>query len=135
MSSSAAGGNGRPFRGGPLIPILFFITPLFTAASPRTAPFFLPIVAAVLMIAALRRGLPWRDLLKPNAALFALLAVSAYTGLTAIWAADLEAALSKCGLLLATTHGRRHCGFCLGHVAGMARARPRLDDAGLGNRA
>ena len=37
MSSSAAGGNGRPFRGGPLIPILFFITPLFTAASPRLA--------------------------------------------------------------------------------------------------
>jgi ABC-type multidrug transport system fused ATPase/permease subunit len=103
MSSSAAGGNGMPFRGGPLIPILFFITPLFTAASPRTAPFFLPIVAAVLMIAALRRGLPWRDLLKPNAALFALLAVSAYAGLTAIWAADPEAALSKCGLLLATT--------------------------------
>jgi O-antigen ligase len=91
------------FRGGPLIPILFFITPLFTAASPRTAPFFLPIVAAVLMIAALRRGLPWRDLLKPNAALFALLAVSGYAGLTAIWAADPEAALSKCVLLLATT--------------------------------
>jgi ABC-type multidrug transport system fused ATPase/permease subunit len=91
------------FRGGPLIPILFFITPLFTAASPRTAPFFLPIVAAVLMIAALRRGLPWRGLLKPNAALFALLAVSGYAGLTAIWAADPEAALSKCVLLLATT--------------------------------
>jgi O-antigen ligase len=103
MSSSAAGGNGMPFRGGPLIPILFFITPLFTAASPRTAPFFLPIVAALLMVVALRRGLPWRDLLKPNAALFALLAVSAYAGLSAIWAADPEAALSKCGLLLATT--------------------------------
>ena len=42
MSSSAAGGNGRPFRGGPLIHILFFITPLFTAASPRLAPFLLP---------------------------------------------------------------------------------------------
>ena len=70
MSSSAAGGNGMPFRGGPLIPILFFITPLFTAASPRTAPFFLPIVAAVLMIAALRRGLPGRDLLKPKTPLF-----------------------------------------------------------------
>jgi O-Antigen ligase len=103
MSSSAAGGNGMPFRGGPLIPILFFITPLITAASPRTAPFFLPIVAAVLMIAALRRGLAWRDLLTPNAALFALLAVSAYAGVSAIWAADPEAALSKCGLLLATT--------------------------------
>ena len=96
-------GNGRPFRGGPLIPILFFITPLFTAASPRLAPFLLPIVAVVLMIAALRRGLPWRDLLKPNAALVALVAVAAYAGLSAIWAADPEAALSKCALLLATT--------------------------------
>lgn len=103
MSSSAAGGNGRPFRGGPLIPILFFITPLFTAASPRLAPFLLPVVAAVLMIAALRRGLPWRDLLKPNAALIALVAVAAYAGLSAIWAADPEAALSKCALLLGTT--------------------------------
>ena len=103
MSSSAAGGNGRPFRGGPLIPILFFISPLFTAASPRLAPFLLPIVAVVLMIAALRRGLPWRDLLKPNAALVALVAVAAYAGLSAIWAADPEAALSKCALLLATT--------------------------------
>ena len=103
MSSSVAGGNGRPFRGGPLIPILFFITPLFTAASPRLAPFLLPVVAAVLMIAALRRGLPWRDLLKPNAALIALVAVAAYAGLSAIWAADPEAALSKCALLLGTT--------------------------------
>jgi len=103
MSSSAAGGNGRRFHGGPLIPILFFITPLFTAASPRLAPFLLPIVAVVLMIAALRRGLPWRDLLKPNAALVALVAVAAYAGLSAIWAADPEAALSKCALLLATT--------------------------------
>ena len=103
MSSSAAGGNGRPFRGGPLIPILFFVTPLFTAASPCLAPFLLPVVAAVLMIAALRRGLPWRDLLKPNAALIALVTVAAYAGLSAIWAANPEAALSKCALLFATS--------------------------------
>src|SRR5262245_12095823 len=71
MSSSVAGGNGRPFRGGPLIPILFFITPLFTAASARLAPFLHPIAAVLRMIAALRRGLPWRDLFRPNAALIA----------------------------------------------------------------
>src|SRR5262249_38293105 len=88
---------------GPLIPILFFITPLFTAASPRLAPFLLPIVAVLLVIAALRRGLPWRDLLRPNAALIAPAAVAAYAGLSAIWAADTEAALSKCALLFATT--------------------------------
>jgi hypothetical protein len=84
---AAAGGKRRPFRGGPLIHILFFITPLFTAASPRLAPFLLPVVAVVLMIAALRRGPAWRHLLRPNAALIALLAVAAYAGLSAIWAA------------------------------------------------
>jgi len=77
MSSSAAvATTALPRR--PLIPILFFITPLFTAASPRTAPFFLPIVAAVLMIARSAVAFPGAICFKPNAALFALLAVSAY---------------------------------------------------------
>ena len=84
--TSAAGRNGETFRGGALIPILFFIAPLFTAAAPRLAPFFLPIVAFVLIIVALRRGLPWRELLQPNAAMAALVAVALYAGLSAIWA-------------------------------------------------
>ena len=70
--TSAAGRNGETFRGGALIPVLFFITPLFTAAAPRLAPFLLPIVAFVLIIVALRRGLSWRELLRPNAAMAAL---------------------------------------------------------------
>ena len=101
--SSAAGGNGQSFRGGALIPILFFITPLFTAASPRLAPFLLPIVAALLIIVALRRGLPWRELLQPNATMAALIAVGLYAALSAIWAESPGSALSKAALLIAAT--------------------------------
>jgi hypothetical protein len=102
MSSSAAGG-GQAFRGGPLIPVLFFITPLFTAAAPRLAPFLLPIVASVLIVAALRRGLPWRNLLERSAAMAALVAVALYASLSALWAANPGGALSKGGLLVAVT--------------------------------
>ena len=101
--SSAAGGNGQSFRGGALIPILFFITPLFTAAAPRLAPFLLPIVAFLLIIVALRRGLPWRELLQPNAASAALIAVGLYAALSAIWAESPGSALSKAALLIAAT--------------------------------
>ena len=101
--TSAAGRDGETFRGGALIPVLFFITPLFTAAAPRLAPFFLPIVATVLIIVALRRGLPWRELLQPNAAMAALIAVALYAGLSAIWAEDPDGALSKASLLIAAT--------------------------------
>jgi O-antigen ligase len=103
MSSSAAGRDGSSFRGGALIPVLFFIAPLFTAAAPRLAPFFLPIVASLLIIVALRRCLPWRELFQPNAAMAALIAVALYAGLTAIWAANPEGALSKSALLATAT--------------------------------
>jgi O-antigen ligase len=103
LMTSAAGRNGETFRGGALIPVLFFITPLFTTAAPRLAPFFLPIVAFVLIVAALRRGLPWRELLQPNAAMAALIAVALYAGLSAIWAEDPDGALSKAAFLIAAT--------------------------------
>ena len=103
MSSSAAGRNGRTFRGGALIPILFFISPLFTAAAPRLAPFFLPIIGIVLVVAALRRGLPWREFFRANAALLALAAVALYAGLSATWAANPGGALSKGALLFGAT--------------------------------
>lgn len=101
MSSSAAVGNA--FRGGALIPVLFFITPLFTAAAPRLAPFFLPIVAATLIIVALRRGLPWRELLQPNAAMSAIIAVALYAALSATWAEAPGSALAKAALVIAVT--------------------------------
>ena len=103
MSRSAAAHDGISFRGGPLIPILFFITPLFTAIAPRLAPHLLLIVALVLIVAALRRGLPWRALLEPNPAAMALAAVAAYAALSAIWAVEPYEALSKGALLLAAT--------------------------------
>jgi len=55
----------------------------------------------VLIGAALRRGLPWRELLKPNAALAALIAVALFASLSALWAADPKLAVAKGALLLA----------------------------------
>ena len=103
MSSSAAVRMDRVSRGAPLITALLFIGPLFTAASPRLSPFFLAVIGLTLIVAALRRGLPWRDLLQPNAALIALIAVALYAALSAVWAANPEGALSKAALLAAAT--------------------------------
>lgn len=101
MSRRAAVHDGTSFRGGPLIPILFFITPLLTAIAPRLGTFLLLILTLVLIVAALRRGLSWRALLEPNPAMMALAAVAAYAMLSAIWAAEPGEALSKGGFLLA----------------------------------
>ena len=100
--TSAAGRDGETFRGGALIPVLFFITPLFTAAAPRLAPFLLPIVAFVLIIVALRRGLPWRELLQPNAAMAALIAVRSTRAQRHLGGRP-DGALSKAALLIAAT--------------------------------
>jgi O-antigen ligase len=103
MSSSAVGRMSEVSRSAPLITALFFIGPLATVASPRTSPFFLGVIGLTLIVAALRRGFDWRALLKPNPALFALLALALYTCLSAVWAANLEGALSKSSLLAAAT--------------------------------
>jgi O-antigen ligase len=103
MSRSAARHDAEPFRGGPLIPILFFIIPLLTAIAPRLAPFLLLILVLVLIVAGLRRGVPWRALFQPNAAMIALAAVASYAALSAIWAAEPGEALSKGALLLGVT--------------------------------
>ncbi len=87
----------------PLVTGLFFLAPLLTAMSPRFSPFMLILLAASLIGLALRRGVSWRELVQPNQALIALLAVSLYAALSALWAADPEAALSKSALLLSTT--------------------------------
>jgi O-antigen ligase len=103
MSSSAVGRMSEFSRSTPLITALFFIGPLVTVASPRTSPFFLGVIGLTLIVTALRRGVDWRALLKPNAALFALLALALYTCLSAVWAANPEGALSKSSLLAAAT--------------------------------
>jgi O-antigen ligase len=101
MSLRAAVRDETAFRGGPLIPILFFVTPLLTAIVPRLGPFLLLLLAIVLIVAALRRGLSWRALLKPNVAMMALVAVGAYALLSTSWAADPGAALSKGAIAIA----------------------------------
>ncbi|MGB6346804.1 MAG: O-antigen ligase family protein [Methyloceanibacter sp.] len=101
MSSRASGRMGQSPRGGALISALFFLSPLLTAAAPRLSPFFLPIIGLMLIIAALRRGLDWRELLKPNAALIALVVVALYTCLSGAWAANPEGAIGKSAILLA----------------------------------
>lgn len=103
MSSSACGRMGQSFRGGALIAILFFLSPLLTAAAPRLSPFFLPIIGLTLIVAALRRGLDWRQLLKPNAALIALVVVALYACLSTAWAANPGGAIAKSSILLAAT--------------------------------
>jgi O-antigen ligase len=103
MSSSVAGRMSEVSRSAPLITALFFIGPLVTVASPRTSPFFLMVIGVTLIVAALRRGVDWHALLRPNAALFALLILALYTCLSAAWAANPEGALSKSSLLGAAT--------------------------------
>jgi len=103
MSRRAAAQGETSFRGGPIIPILFFITPLLTAIAPRIGTSLLLILTLVLIVAALRRGLSWRALLEPNPALIALAAIAAYAALSAIWAAEPREALAKGGFLLAAT--------------------------------
>lgn len=103
MSSSAAGRMGPSSRGRALISTLFFLSPLLTAVAPRLSPFFLPAIGFVLIVAALRRGLDWRDLLKPSAALIALIVAAVYTTLSAAWAANPGGAVAKASVLLAAT--------------------------------
>ena len=59
---------------GPLIPFLYFIVPILTAITPRFSPFLLLLLAFVVVVAALRRGLHWRALSSPTR--LALIAVA-----------------------------------------------------------
>jgi hypothetical protein len=88
---------------GPLIPVLFFLVPLLAAATPRFTPFLLLLLALVLIVAGLRRGLHWRAFIEPNAAMLALIAVGFYAALSAAWAVDPGAALAAGALLIAVT--------------------------------
>jgi O-antigen ligase len=86
-----------------LLAALFFLSPLLTAMAPRLSPFFLAIITLALIIKALRRSFTLQALLKPNAALIALIVVSLYACLSAVWAANPEGALAKALVLAAAT--------------------------------
>ena len=61
------------------------------------------LLAFVVVVAALRRGLHSRALIKPNAAMLALIAVALYPVLSAAWAVDPRAALATGALFAAAT--------------------------------
>src|SRR6185312_5270968 len=103
MSSSAAVDLEQPAKGAPLVTNLFFFGALLTTAVPRLTPFVLPLLCLVLIGKALWRGTDWRELIKPNTALVALIAVAFYAALSAIWAANPKFAIGKGVLLFAAT--------------------------------
>jgi O-antigen ligase len=91
----------RPYKiGSALISVLFFITPVVSAAIPRLTWLFFPLIACLLILAAIRRGGEWQQLVQPNPTLIACLLVAGYILLDASWAADPGTAFGK-GLLLA----------------------------------
>jgi hypothetical protein len=90
----------RPYTiGSALISTLFFIIPVVTTAVPRVTWLFFPLIAFSLIVAAIRRGGQWQQLIQPNSALIACLLVAGYILLNASWAADSGTAFGK-GLLL-----------------------------------
>jgi hypothetical protein len=82
-----------------ITPALFFLSAFVTAAVPLLTWLFLPLIALALSVPALRRG-KWRELIRPNAALIALLLFAIYVFVNAAWAADRGLAFSSAALLL-----------------------------------
>ncbi|PWT84709.1 MAG: hypothetical protein C5B58_04295 [Acidobacteria bacterium] len=82
-----------------LISVLFFLSPIITSAIPKVTWLFFPLIALVLISAAVSRHrgqqqTPW------NAALIACSLVAVYIFVNASWAADPETTLIKAVLLL-----------------------------------
>jgi O-antigen ligase len=90
----------RSGRVQPIIPAIFFLSPLVSSAVPRLTWLFLPLIAIALIVPALRRGTDWRQLIQPNIALLAVLLVVLYVFLNATWAVDRGVAFGKAALLL-----------------------------------
>lgn len=90
---------GQP-QGGFVAPAVFFISPLIAAVVPRLSWLALCLIAITLIALYLKRGGAWRELVRPNAVLSALVAVAAFALLSAVWAADAGGAIEKSGLLL-----------------------------------
>jgi len=86
-----------------LVPLVCFLSPLVTSAVPRLTWLFLPLLALSFAVAAVRGGGDWRRLIRPNAALVAMLFVTGYTLLSAVWAANPGAAIGKGALLFFAT--------------------------------
>ena len=83
-----------------LFAAVFFLSPLIASIAPRATPATMALMAVALILAALRRGLSWRELIKPTAALFGCLAFSLYVLVNASWAWNPSAGFAKAFLLL-----------------------------------
>jgi O-antigen ligase len=82
--------------------IVFFISATVTSIVPLLTWFFLPLIPiAIYLFRVVPVPNGWRELIKPNASLGALLIVALYVFLSAIWAADPGEALNK-GSLFST---------------------------------
>jgi O-antigen ligase len=103
VSDAVSVGRVRVLSRSSLTPLVCFLSPFVTAAVPRLTWLFLPLLALAFVLPVVRRGGDWRQLLRPNAALWAMVLVAAYALLSAIWAADPGAAIGKGLLLLAMT--------------------------------
>ena len=76
----------------PLLPIIFFISPLATSVAPRITPFFFAIIGIALIGAAVRRGWQWQEPLPRRPALAISLLLAAYH---ATWSQILPTALAR----------------------------------------
>src|SRR5262245_1528225 len=91
---------GRFDRIRPIIPVVFFLSPLVASAVPRLTWLFFLLIATSLIVPALGREGAWRQLTEPNAPLVALLLLLLYGFLNATSAVDRGVAIGKASLLL-----------------------------------
>ena len=97
----AAEVTSGPGRESFLVPTVFFLSALATSLAPRISPAFIAIIGSTLVVAALRRGLQWRELMPSHPALAACLLFISYVLLSVAWSADPLAGAGKGALLLA----------------------------------
>jgi MFS family permease len=79
---------------------VFFLSPLIASIAPRVTPATMTLVAVALILAALRRGMSWKELIVPSAALLACLVFSLYVLTNASWARNPGAGYIKAFVLL-----------------------------------
>jgi hypothetical protein len=91
-------------RSGGLIPALFFLAPLVTTAVPRLTPGLFVLIGCALIVASLRQGFGWRQLLQP------CLLLSLCVFMNATWALDPSVTLGSCSgrLLFSVGTTERH---------------------------
>ncbi|MFZ2017990.1 MAG: O-antigen ligase family protein [Methyloceanibacter sp.] len=120
MSNLVGLESTQRFSGKIVVPTLFFLSPVITAAVPRLTWLFLALLALALIFAAQRRneGIP---LFEWNAALIAVLIVIGYVFLNSTWAVDSHTALNKALLITAVSLS----------TFAVAAAVPRIDSSTL----